>query len=395
MTYRFLLLFLGSYLLLFAQEKSDYKVLHHNAIVIDAHNDVVMRILRGEDISRHTGRGHSDLPRFVEGGIDVQVLAIWVPPRQTERSYFLQANERIDSIENFVRRNANRVSLARNAVEVESLVKNGRFVVLLGLEGGHPIENDLKKLEHFYNRGVRYLGLTWNTGTDWATSSQYETQQGKPTKRKKGLTPFGEKVVKRMNDIGMIIDLSHAGETTFWDVLKITRKPVIASHSSIWSLCRHNRNLKDDQLKAIARNGGVVFITFVSGFLDSMFTVKEKELRARNSKKIDSLKSVLGDNTLSESVTIVQLLKDEYHKIRPPLSTLIDHIDYAVKLIGADHVGLGSDFDGMEVGPLELDDVSHFPNITRELLKRGYSEKDIRKILGENFLRVLKEVEKK
>lgn len=372
----------------------DYKTIHNDAIVIDTHNDVVQRILAGEDISIRTIHGHSDLPRFREGGIDVQVFSIWIPPEKTQRSYYVQANEQIDSIDSFVKRNSAQVGLARSVEDIDRLIKQRKFVAMLGMEGGHPIADDLEKLEHFYNRGVRYMTITWNNSTSWATSAKDETDPQAKLGHK-GLNDFGKRVIGKMNELGMIVDISHVGEETFWDIIKITTKPIIASHSSVWTLFNHRRNLKDDQLKAIATGGGVVFITFVPSFIDSTFSAKDRLLRERNKTKIDSLDAALkGDEFIKEQL-VGEFLKNEYRAIQPPLRILIDHIDYVAKLIGVDHVGIGSDFDGITVTPAEMEDVTHFPNVTRELLKRGYSENDVRKILGENFLRVFREVQKK
>ncbi|MGA9363249.1 MAG: dipeptidase [Bacteroidota bacterium] len=366
----------------------DYKKLHFDAIVVDTHNDVVQRILSGEDISFRTPHGHSDLPRFKEGGLDVEVFSIWVPPEKTSRPYYDQADEQIDSIMSFVSRNPVQVGLARSADDVEKLVAEGKFVAILGMEGGHPISSDLRKLEHFYRRGVRYLTLTWNNSTEWASSARDETDASARIMQK-GLTAFGRHVVRRMNELGMIVDVSHAGQETFWNVMKVTRKPVIASHSSAWALCHHWRNLKDDQLKAIAANGGVVFINFAPWFIDSSFAERESVMRKRNKARIDSYRAASKADGFLTDVAIADSLKDEYLQIRPPLKSLIDHFDYVAKLIGVDHVGIGSDFDGISVTPLDMDDVTYLPNITRELLKRGYSASDVKKILGENFLRVL------
>jgi membrane dipeptidase len=390
MSKRFLLLFsllLSTFSPSIAQ--IDYEKLHFEAIVVDAHNDVVQRILGGEDISFRTPHGHSDLPRFKEGGLDVEVFSIWVPPEKTSRSYHDQASEQIDSIESFVRRNPSQVGMARSAEEVDKLVAEGKFVAMLGMEGGHPIENDLRNLVRFYRRGVRYLTLTWNNSTDWASSARDETDPSTKLKHK-GLTEFGRQVITKMNELGMMVDVSHVGEQTFWDVLKVTRKPVIASHSSAWTLCHHWRNLKDDQLNAIAANGGVVFINFAPWFIDSTFAGKESSMRRQNKARIDSYRATSKAAGFLTDVAIADSLKDEYLQIRPPLKLLIDHFDYVARLIGVDHVGIGSDFDGISVTPLGMDDVSCLPNITRELLKRGYSSSDVKKILGENFLRVLR-----
>lgn len=382
--YLLFILLLGGF-----QAGIEFRHLHSAAVVIDAHNDVVQRILKGEDISRSTNHGHSDLPRFRESGIDVQIFSIWVPPQSTNHSYYDQANWQIDSLQNFVRRNPAEAEFAGSSSDIGKNVKNGKFTVMLGLEGGHPIENDLRKLEHFYNRGVRYLTLTWNNSTNWATSASDE-EAGNGKIHKKGLSAFGIKVVNKMNKLGMIIDVSHLGEKSFWDVIKATRKPVIASHSCAWSLCPNRRNLKDDQIEAIAKSGGVVFLNFAPFFIDSTFARKEKAILARNKTLIDSITNLKTENT---EELIHNALSGEYLKIRPSLSQLVDHIDYMVKLAGADHVGLGSDFDGISVTPKDLDDVTYYPNITKELVHRGYTEIEIRKILGENFIRVLNENE--
>ncbi len=373
--------------------EGNYRRIHFDAIVVDTHNDVVQRILAGEDISVRTSHGHSDLPRFKEGGLDVQVFSIWVPPEKTSRSFYAQANEQIDSIENLVRRNPAKAGFARTSKDIEILLGQGKIVTMYGLEGGHCIEDDVTKLENLYNRGVRYMTLTWNNSTSWATSAKDETEKGDKLKHK-GLTEFGKQVVHKMNELGMMVDISHVGEQTFWDAIKTTTKPVIASHSSVWTLCHHRRNLNDEQIKAVAKTGGVVFINFNPGFIDSTYSAKSAQLEERYKNRIDSLmKTVQGDDFIKEQYT-TELMKNEYEPIRPLLKTLVDHFDYIAKLVGVDHVGIGSDFDGISVTPKDMDDVTFLPNITKELLKRGYSEVDVKKILGGNFLRVLREVEK-
>ncbi len=384
-----------AFLIVGFQNEAGYRTLHFSATVVDTHNDVVQRVLAGEDISVRTIHGHSDLPRFQEGGLDVEMFSIWVPPETTSPSYFHQADEQIDSVMSFVRRNPSKVGFARTADEVEKLVQQGKFVAMMGMEGGHPIDNDLKKLEHFYDRGVRYMTLTWNNSTSWATSAKDEDELRDSLKHK-GLTKFGRRIVGRMNNLGMMVDVSHVGERTFWDVIKTSRKPVIASHSSAWALCRNRRNLKDDQLRAIAKNGGVVFINFAPWFIDSTFGAKERSMLARNKARIDSFRATLkGHDAFLSDMAVAEFLKDQYEPIRPPLKLLIDHFDYVAKLIGVEHVGIGSDFDGITVTPKEMDDVTFLPNITRELLKRGYLDQDVKKMLGENFLRVLREVEQR
>lgn len=374
------------------QNNVDYRKLHFDALVVDTHNDVVHRIFGGEDISKRTYRGHSDLPRLKDGGVDVQIFSIWVPPQNTQRSYFDQANDQIDSIESLIQRNPLQAAFAKNTADIEKIVRDRKLSIMIGLEGGHPIADDLKKLEYFYNRGVRYMTLTWNNSTSWATSARDEDEEiGKMGR--KGLNAFGVEVIKKMNALGMIIDVSHLGETTFWDVIKITEKPIIASHSSVWSISHNRRNLKDDQIKAIAKTGGVVFINFLPLFIDSTYADKERAMRERNKSRIDSFRSAQKRDLSLRNKSIEEFLKDEFLTIRPPLERLIDHFDYVAKLVGIDYVGIGSDFDGISITPLEMDDVRYLPNITRELLKRGYNREDIKKILGKNFIRVLKATE--
>lgn len=382
------------FLLLGIQSSPDPLKLHFDALVVDTHNDVCQRILAGEDISVRTRHGHSDLPRFKEGGLDVECFSIWVPPEDTARSYFDQANEMIDSVESLARRNPDKMGMAMSSADIERLAGEGRFVGMLGIEGGHPIGGDIEKLKYFYRRGVRYLTLTWNNSTGWATSAADEEDPGN-SRRHKGLTLHGREIVRAMNDMGMIVDVSHVGERTFWDVIRTTTKPIIASHSSAWALCHHRRNLKDAQLKAIAANGGVVFINFFPAFIDSTFIRKEAAMTARNRHRIDSLRNTIRGNDFLKTQYVAEQMKAEYDSIRPPLKMLIDHFDYVAKLIGADHVGIGSDFDGITVAPRDMDDVTFLPNITRELLKRGYSPGDVKKILGGNFMRVLKANEKR
>jgi membrane dipeptidase len=270
---------------------------------------------------------------------------------------------------------------------------------MIGVEGGHMIEDKIENLDALYIRGARYMTLTWNNSTSWATSAADETAPSESlptvetsgdTVRKKGLTDFGKKIVERMNELGMIVDVSHVGEQTFWDVIKTTAKPVIASHSNAWNLCPHRRNLKDDQIKAIAKNGGVIHLNFFAGFIDSSFEKKSSAFAERHKPEIDSLIR-LGTQSNYAGFIISEKYPEEFNAIRPPLSLLMDHLDYIVKLVGVDYVGLGSDFDGIDAPPKELNGVQDFPLITKALLERGYHKKEIRKILGGNFIRVFKE----
>jgi membrane dipeptidase len=232
------------------------------------------------------------------------------------------------------------------------------------------------------------MTLTWNNSTSWATSAMLETTK-KDSLKQKGLTDFGRQVVKRMNELGMIVDVSHVGEQTFWDAISTTTKPVIASHSCVHALCPVFRNLKDDQIKAIAKNGGVIHLNFFSGFVDSNFMKRNAAFVEKHKAERDSILKTVTDPYFADDY-LYEKYDAEVSALRPPLSMLLDHLDYIVKLVGVNHVGLGSDFDGINSAPQQLDDVTCYPIITEELVKRGYKKKEIRKILGENFIRVWK-----
>lgn len=372
-------------------QAQSYKKIHSSAIVVDTHNDILMKVTDlGIAFDRDlTSKTHSDLARFKQGGLDVQIFSVYCDG--DAKNAYAYANKEMDSLDAVVLRNPGKIVKALNYKQILQTVRQHKIAAMFGVEGGHMIEDDLSKLEALYNRGARYLTLTHNIAPSWATSAADETS-GKVLPHK-GLTEFGKQVIKRMNELGMLIDLSHAGEQTFWDVIQLTTKPVIASHSSVYNLTPHRRNLKDEQIKAIAKNGGVIQVNFNPGFIDSSFDKKEMAFMKVHSSESDSLMKN-GMNDYYAMDYIYRKYAAEVQAIRPPLSKLIDHIDYIVKLVGVDYVGLGSDFDGINVTPLQLDDVTCYPLITKALRERGYSKKDITKILGGNFLRVLQANEK-
>ena len=365
-----------------------YKKIHSKAVLVDTHNDfpsasIEKKVSLDADL---LGKTHTDLGRLRSGGVDVQIFSIFCGPEQQQPYAF--ANREIDSVYAWAERAPNRMTIVKTPAELKQAIKDNRLAAMLGVEGGHMIEDKIENLDALYVRGVRYMTLTWNNSTSWATSAADETIKGDSLAHK-GLTDLGKKIVQRMNELGMLIDISHNGEQTFWDVIKLTKKPVIASHSCVWAICHHRRNLKDDQIKAIAKNGGVIHLNFYAGFLDSTYEKKAAQLLAKHKPEIDSLVAH-GAQPDYAGIMTMEKYKEETNAIRPPLSLLLDHLDYIVKLVGIDFVGLGSDFDGIEAGPKELNGVQDFPLITKALLDRGYSKKDIRKILGENFLRVFK-----
>jgi membrane dipeptidase len=366
-----------------------YKKLHQQAIVVDTHNDVLTTVtLKGQNVEADLrGKAHSDIARWKEGGVDVQIFSIFCDERQVNPFQF--ALREIDSLDAIVQRNPEKWMLTNTPAQLKEALRQNKMACMKGTEGGHMIEDKLENLDSLFKRGVRYMTLTWNNSTPWASSAADETQNTLPSGQKKGLNDFGKQVVKRMNELGMLVDLSHVGEQTFYDAMATTTKPIIASHSCVYSLCGHRRNLKDDQIKAVAKNGGVIHLNFYSGFLDSTYEKKKERFLSNHKAERDSLQQLKWasyevDEFISKKYSV------EAEALRPPLSLLIDHIDYIVKMAGINHVGLGSDFDGIESAPKELNGVEDFPKITEALLQRGYSKKDIRKILGGNFLRVFR-----
>ncbi len=374
------------------QTFAQFKKLHNKAIVIDAHNDILTTCFEhGYSFDQDLrGKTHSDLARFKEGGIDVQLFSIWCDGQKINP--FAYANRQIDTLYATANRNPDKMQIVYNSKDLLKTVRKKKLAAMIGVEGGHMIENDLTKLDSLYKRGARYITLTWNNSTPWATSAMAETKDSL-LHQPKGLNDFGRNIIKRMNQLGMLVDLSHVGENTFADAINITTKPVLVSHSCVYNLCPAFRNLKDDQIKAIGKNGGVIHLNFYSGFLDSTYKRKDAAFNKIHKAERDSLLKANPEPYFADEF-LYSKYKDEVQDMKAPFHLLFDHLDYIVKLIGVNHVGLGSDFDGINSTPQQLNGVTDFPLITKELLARGYSKKDIHKILGGNFLRLLKANEK-
>ncbi|HET9058136.1 MAG TPA: dipeptidase [Chitinophagaceae bacterium] len=369
-----------------------YKKLHNKAVLVDTHNDIPSAAIEKnvKFDSNLKGKTHSDLQRMREGGVDVQLFSIFCDGEKKDP--YLFANREIDSVYEWTRRNPDKMMMVHNPADLKKAIKEKKLAAMLGMEGGHMIENDLSKLEALYKRGVRYMTITWNNSTNWATSAADETTN-KDSLPHKGLTDFGKQVISRMNELGIIVDVSHVGEQTFRDISKITTKPIIASHSCVWNLCPHRRNLKDEQIKTIAKSGGVVFLNFYAGFIDSTYERNRDSFIKQHHSEIEELIKQ-GKQKDYAMMMVGDRYKEEMDAIRPPLEVLLTHLDYIVKLVGVDHVGMGSDFDGIEAPPKELNGVEDYPLITKALLKRGYTKKQIKKILGGNFLRVFNAVQR-
>jgi membrane dipeptidase len=371
--------------------------IYREAIVIDMHNDMPSKTLDDgydPDVRHPAGfgrtEGNTDLPRLLESGLTAVFMSAFVGAdyalKSPDQSY-ARVGLYLDTIAAFARRHPDKLIFSTTAADVRRAKAEGKLAMFIGVEGGHAIENSLDKLRDIHRRGARYLTLTWNNGNRWAGSSI-----GSNNTRKGGLTSFGRDVVREMNRLGMLVDISHVSDSTFFDVIAVSSAPVIASHSSARSIGHHARNLTDDQLRAIARNGGVVNVNFYSNFIDPVFAAAAEHERATFRPIRDSILEADGDNAAARR-RIGELLAVRLAALpQTPLSVLIDHFDHIAKVAGVDHVGIGSDFDGVGALPVGMEDVTRLPRIAEGLLDRGYSESDISKILGGNMLRVLDEV---
>ena len=361
------------------------QAIHFKSVLVDTHNDAVTaciekKVSLDQDL---TGINHSDLKRFKEGGVDYQLFSIWCDGDKANP--YAWAMREMDTIDAVAARNPDKIVVAKTWKQIEQALKQGKLVAQYGVEGGHMIEGDINRLDTFYKRGVRYMTLTWNNSPSWA-SSHADEKDPKYTGHK-GLTPFGKEIIARMNQLGIIVDISHVGEATFWDAIHTTTKPVIASHSNAYAICPVSRNLKDDQIIAVGKNGGVISLNFFSGFVDSNFNKKNNAFRKSHKAEIDSLLAT-GIQSEYAMAIITNKYKAASDEIKPDIELLMKHFDHIVKLIGIDHVGLGSDFDGIDSAPKQLKTVLDYPEFTKALIKRGYKDADIAKVLGGNFLRV-------
>ncbi len=362
---------------------------HFSSIVVDTHNDVTSRILDEDfDMGARAKDGHTDIPRMKEGGLGAEFFSIYV-----DKDYVAsggsarRALDMIDIVYEQVRRHPESLEMAYTVADVRRIHAKGIIAALMGIEGGHAIEDSLFALREFYRLGIRYMTLTHTNTNNWADSSGSFGAKVPDVKRWGGLNDFGREVVHEMNRIGMMVDLSHVSDETFYDALETTKAPVILSHSCCRALCNHPRNIDDDMLRALGKNGGVIMINFYESFLDQ----KRLDLSVKYKDDFEAIELKYKDDVEARYKAYDEFAST--HLPRTPLSVLIDHIDHAAKIAGVDHVGLGSDFDGGVSLPEGLPDVSALPVITYELMKRGYSDADVRKILGENLLRVMGECE--
>jgi membrane dipeptidase len=366
------------------------KKLHFSSIVVDTHDDTTQRLLDSHfDIAVPHTDGNIDLPRMRDGGLTAIFFSIWINGKILGPDAVKQALDQIDAVRETVRKHPDDLILATTADDIREAKKQHKIAALMGVEGGHMMGNDLAVLRTFAALGVRYMTLTHMQNNEWADSST-------ATPEHNGLTDFGKDVVREMNRLGMMVDVSHISDKTFYDVLEVSKAPVIASHSSCRALCNAPRNMTDDMIRDLAKHGGVIQINYHVGFLSQEFRDYENAHPETEKEINDEIKKRCGTDESCTSVAGDQIVRDFMKDGKLPKvdwTLIVDHIDHAVKIAGADHVGLGSDFDGA-VMPLGMEDATHLPQITDALLKKGYSESDIRKILGENTLRVMSEVQR-
>ena len=364
--------------------------LHFTSMVVDTHDDTTQRFLHGQfDIgARHTD-GSIDIPRMREGGLDAIFFSIWIPSKITGQEAVNRALAQIAAVREQVSAHPKDLALATTAAEVRAAHKRGKIAALLGVEGGHMINSNLDVLRNFTSLGVRYMTLTHSGNDEWADSSTDSPAHN-------GLTDFGKDVVREMNRLGILVDISHVSDKTFYDVLEISKAPMIASHSSCRALCDAPRNMTDRMMKDLAAKGGVIQINYHVGFLSQEFRNAEKANPEINKAIGEEVQKRCGDDEACQLLEGDRLTRECVERGKLPRvdwKKIIEHIDHAVKVAGVDHVGLGSDFDGANM-PYGMEDASKLPKITDALLKKRYSEDDVKKILGENTLRVMAEVER-
>jgi len=374
------------------------RAIHDSAIVVDTHADTPQRFLdENFDIGSTDPKdnGHISLDKARAGNLGAEFFSIWVDPETNQGHFAKHTLDLIDSVYEQAAHHPDRMMMAFSVDDIERAHKQKKLAALMGIEGGHSIENDIHLLRDYYRLGVRYMTLSWSNTNEWADSSG-DIDDPK-IQHHDGLTEFGKQVVLEMNRLGMMVDISHVADKTFWDAIAVSKAPVIASHSSARALTNAPRNMTDDMLRAVAKNGGVVDVNFYSGFVDEDYRKASEPINKQAGEAVKAyLEKQKADGKTVTYIEVDRIEREWTAKIpRPPLKSLIDHIDHIAKVAGIDHVGLGSDFDGVAgATPQGIDSAADLPKITQALLDRGYSAGDIHKILGGNVLRVFKEVER-
>ena len=357
--------------------------------MIDMHVDTVQRMLDEQvDLSRQLTDGHFDTIRARTGGLDAQFFSIWVEPQLFGGggpAAVKRADDQIAKIRELTEQHPENWALAGSASDLRRIVEDGKMAALLGLEGGYAIDERLENVERYYNMGVRYMSPAWSISTSWAGSS------GDEVGRTRGLNEFGRSVLQEMKRLGMMVDVSHVSDKTFWDIIETSTKPIVATHSACRAIANVPRNLTDDMIRALAKTGGVDNVIFYPEHLEPGWSEKKRQVDVEIATLVQQASSSEPGSAVHKKIARDRVRQEEYARRLPAVSLtrIVDHIDHIVKLVGVDHVGIGSDFDGVQATASDLSNVAELPNLTRELLRRGYSENDIHKILGGNMLRVM------
>ena len=356
--------------------------------VADLHNALVQRMMIGEDVPTNTSSGHTDIERLKLSSIDLEVMIVWASEKEANTSYFDFASKMYDKLKAL---NAiNGVTVPVTLEDIKSAKEKNELSLPIGMEGGEALENKIENLEYFINKGLFYFGPTWNHSLDWVSSGYGETHK-KNSLKTFGLNKFGVEVIHTCQENNVLIDVSHIGEKSFWDVLENSKKPIIASHSSVDKLCPHFRNLKDDQIKAIKDVKGLIGLNPYPFFIDPTFKVREEKIRNQYREQLNEIANKQ-KTTAGKWIAKQHFLQKKLSEVCPSISVFVDHIEYIAKLIGIDYVGIGSDYDGLDCLPQHWHDCMDHMIISEELDKRGYSSDSIEKIMGKNILRVLEEV---
>ncbi|HEY0348275.1 MAG TPA: dipeptidase [Pyrinomonadaceae bacterium] len=369
--------------------------IHRRAIIIDMHADTAQRLVdENVGLQNRLPDGQFDAVRAREGGLDAQFFSIWVEPelfggggtRAIQR-----ADIQIEAVRNLAAKHPETWELATTAGDIRRIAASGRIAALMGLEGGYAIDDKIENVERYYQMGVRYMSGAWSVSTSWAGSS------GDEIGKTRGLNDFGKQVIREMNRLGMMADVSHLSDKAFWDIINTSTKPVIATHSGCRAITDMPRNLTDEMIVALAKTGGVVNVIFYPEHIEPGYSEQKKKVDAEIATLVQRASDEEKGDVAHKKIARDRVRAREYLKRLPAVSVsrIVDHIDHIVKLVGIDHVGIGSDFDGIQAVPADLSSVADLPNLTKELLRRGYSEADIDKILGGNMLRVMEEIEKK
>ena len=373
-------------------QTSDPMSIHQKAIAIDMHVDTAQRLLDEHvDIQQQLSDGHFDAVRAKAGGLDAQFFSIWVEPQLFGgggAKAMKRADDQIAAVRALAEQHPETWVLATSAADIRHAASEGKIAALMGLEGGYAIDERLENVKRYYDLGVRYMSPAWSVSTSWAGSS------GDDVGATRGLNEFGKNVVREMNRLGMMVDVSHVSDPTFWDIVQTSTAPVVATHSACRAIADVPRNLTDDMIRALAKTGGVVNVIFYPEHLEPGWSQKKKQVDAEIATMVQEASAAEPGDVVHKKMARDRVRTREYTRRLPPVQVArsVDHIDHLVKLVGVVQVGIGSDFDGVQITTADLADVSELPNLTKELLRRGYSESDVSKILGGNMLRVMEQL---